>query len=388
MPKITAVYCDESGFTGNNLLDRSQPFFSYAAVVADSVEVSRFVASLIEEYKFQGGELKGSRLLQFNRGRQAVERILLEYASVSKVAIHDKRFALATYFFEYIFEPALAERNSIFYRANFHRFIAALVYAHLIVGNKPAETLISEFFEMMRNLDSSKLKIWKPTPLHEFQIPTALDQIALFAHLNKASINNEINVIYGDGSLPNWILDLSTTSLFNILSELSTIHPTMQVWCDHSKPLLANSKVFDHMINRPEFPFSAPHSPDSPFGFNLAGPPSFADSREVPGIQIADVIACAANFIFRNPTDRQAQKWREIMFKSLSNANIMPDLEYADLNTENGFVGAIILNELVDRSIKAVSLFNGMPELIESARFHYPEWTLANLASEQKKKVK
>ena len=28
------IFCDESGFSGNNLLDRQQPYFVYAAVAA------------------------------------------------------------------------------------------------------------------------------------------------------------------------------------------------------------------------------------------------------------------------------------------------------------------------------------------------------------------
>ena len=29
------IYCDEAGFTGNNLLDTQQPYFSYASVAID-----------------------------------------------------------------------------------------------------------------------------------------------------------------------------------------------------------------------------------------------------------------------------------------------------------------------------------------------------------------
>jgi hypothetical protein len=29
---LLEIYCDESGFTGNNLLDRIQPYFTYSSV--------------------------------------------------------------------------------------------------------------------------------------------------------------------------------------------------------------------------------------------------------------------------------------------------------------------------------------------------------------------
>ena len=93
---------------------------------------------------------------------------------------------------------------------------------------------------MMRQLDASGFEALGPGDITIIDEKRILDQIALFAFLHKTAIEDELRVVYGDGSAPNWILDLSTTSLFSILSELAESHSTIEVYCDESKPLLAN----------------------------------------------------------------------------------------------------------------------------------------------------
>jgi hypothetical protein len=367
------VFCDESGFSGNNLLDRDQPYFSYAAVIADPEPTAEFITKLIDDFDIQGGELKGSRLLKYNKGRQAISEVLKRYHGNFRIAVHEKRFALASQFFEYVFEPALASQNSIFYKAHFHRFIAGIVYTHWIGRDQPAEQLISSFSQMMRSLDGKKLQAVEETDLIHVDDRRILDHIAVFALLNKQSIDDELNVIYGDGTTPNWVLDLSTTSLFQILSDFGTRYAALEVFCDVSKPLLANRDIFDRMVNRTDMPTRLSVWGDQPFGFNLGSEPKFVDSVSTPGIQIADVLAAASSFIFQNRSDPQAKIWLPHIEDVLVNC-ILPDLDYANPHTEDGFVGAMILRELVDRSLKKENFFDGMPEFIAAAREMFPEW--------------
>ena len=240
---------------------------------------------------------------------------------------------MASQFFEYVFEPALADQNSIFYQANFHRFIAGIVYAHWTGRDRPTEQLVEGFAAMMRALDGSK---FEPAAgeLVSFDDRRIMDQIAVFALLHRRSIEDELNVIYGDGHTPNWVVDLSTTSLFQILSEFGAKYTALEVFCDASKPLLANRDIFDHMVNRPEMPMRHSVWGDRPFGFNLASEPRFLDSASAPGIQIADVVAATAGFIFQNRRDPQAGAWLPYLDGALVNC-LMPDLAYASPDIRN-----------------------------------------------------
>lgn len=100
------IYFDESGFTGNNLLHSDQRYFAYASVATDDQEEKDFVESLTARHGIQASELKGSKLVRFNRGPKAIDDILSYFESRLKLSILDKRFALACKFHEYILNLA------------------------------------------------------------------------------------------------------------------------------------------------------------------------------------------------------------------------------------------------------------------------------------------
>ena len=58
---------DESGFTGERLLDDGQKTFAYASVNLDSLDSESYVTDIIEKYKIQNGELKGVNLKRNER---------------------------------------------------------------------------------------------------------------------------------------------------------------------------------------------------------------------------------------------------------------------------------------------------------------------------------
>ena len=96
------IYFDESGFTGNNLIHPHQEFFSYASVATDDEEAKDFVEYLVRKYNIQNGELKGTNLVKFNKGRKAIDVILKQFQNRIKVSISNKKYALACKFFEYV----------------------------------------------------------------------------------------------------------------------------------------------------------------------------------------------------------------------------------------------------------------------------------------------
>src|SRR5450432_1873811 len=66
------VFCDEAGFTGNNLLDRAQEVFVYAGVAIEAGRAREIVERITRDFRIQSAELQGSRLLKSQRGRRAV----------------------------------------------------------------------------------------------------------------------------------------------------------------------------------------------------------------------------------------------------------------------------------------------------------------------------
>lgn len=146
----TPIYCDEAGYTGDYLQQEMQPYFSYAGVALNSEEATEIIKEITQLVRTQAAEFKGKHLYVHSHGVQGIELLVKRLDGRAAFIVHDKAYALGTKFFEYALEPALSANNSFFYRINFHRFIANLMYLFLRSCGADAETVLTHFTQMMR----------------------------------------------------------------------------------------------------------------------------------------------------------------------------------------------------------------------------------------------
>lgn len=366
------IFCDEAGFTGNNLLDEAQEVFAFASVAIEEDRAKAIVERTIKDFKLQGSELKGSRLLKSENGRRAVTSIFKQCAADARVLVHLKKYAIASKFFEYIFEPALSEQNSIFYGCGFHLYISNLLFAMLRTREASAEMLFEEFSKFVR--EGSQTALEKIFPRQGLIVDTSADPLAcisVFAMMNRAAILDELSWIHGDPSVPNWILDITTTSLFSALSYWGEVYDDLVVFCDRSKPLETENAFWTPMIGRRDHVRVSMFGKERQYTFNLVRLPEFVDSKLHPGVQIADVFASAFASAFqlryRGKLDRAHDDWVKAALGSMLDDNIWPDLDHMDLRRKSGFVNSLVLHELVERCVKRENFFRGMPEFIATA---------------------
>jgi len=86
---------------------------------------------------------------------------------------------------------------------------------------------------------------------------------------------------------------------------------------------------------------------------------------------LADVFASALGYALKNPTDKISRDWMRKLENSISEFSVFPDDDLIDLEEERGLVNRAVLRELVDRSVKQASLFEGMRRFIAFKRLHY-----------------
>lgn len=102
-----------------------------------------------------------------------------------------------------------------------------------------------------------------------------------------------------------------------------------------------------------------------------------ADSKNTPGLQIADVLASATAFVwrsaYRGATD-EVQAWQRMLQGHFGDENIWPDLSYADLSTPECFANTMVLHELIERSVKREDLYEGLPEVFLAAKTLHPRF--------------
>jgi len=152
---ILDIFCDESGFTGQNLLNPDQRFFAYGSVAISPTEAAEVVAQTIRDFRLQGNELKGKNLLRHPSGGKAATALIRRLGARSRVVIVNKQYALAGKLFEYTFEPLISDINTVLYGVNFQKFIANLVYLCSIAGHERARDFADRFEKGVRGEEES-----------------------------------------------------------------------------------------------------------------------------------------------------------------------------------------------------------------------------------------
>lgn len=355
------IYCDESGFSGNNLLDQVQPFFVYASIAISHEEAADCVDELIKTYGVQGGELKGRTLVKYNKGRKAASTILDRYHDRLKVVVFDKKYALACKFFEYIFEPTISSVNSIFYGIQFHRFISNVLHMHFKAEAKYADEIFTEFQSFIRCQDGKSTDhLFPQVDLSE--ISPVLKSISEFSVLNREIIIDELESLRGS-NWGKWTLDLTDSSLQSLLSHWGEKYEQLHVHCDSSKPLQEVPEIFDTMVGRTDRKYIEFNGKKRPLTYNLKERIKFVDSVQFPGIQLADVAAAAFGYMFQFPHDDISKKWGQ-HFECLHEDCNIPDYDHIDLNKPEVIRNIMLLEELCGRSRNRDSLTDNIQEFL------------------------
>ena len=367
------IFCDESGMTGNDLLDVNQTCFTYAGVAISFERAEDIVRRLLRDYRLQGNELKGRQLVRTGRGQRAVTSLLHEIREDIYLIMHHKKYALACKFFEYIFEPVLSEQNSIFYEIGFHKFISNIIYLWASVRPESAEQLLTDFAEFMRSLDPKRVPTFfsKQNLVHNAG-SDPLSHIGTFCLLHRDKIAEETISLIGTNT-GKWILDLTSGSLFSILSYWGDRFHQLDVYCDDAKPL-QKIEIFESMVNRLDRTYQQWDDRERLFTFNLTRSPQLVRSEQCYGVQIADVCASSLRHALENPDSAESKGWMELLTPRISDESVWYDFDNIDLNTSEAFINGMLLHELVDRSLRKENLFDNIPEFIEAVKASYPEF--------------
>jgi hypothetical protein len=367
------IYCDESGFSGNNLSDDGSPNFVFAGLLICPQEAEALVSEIKRAYRIQG-EMKGANLTKHPNGRKAITTILQRSASKAKVIIADKKFALAGKLFEYIFEPALSANNGFFYNVGFHVFIANILYTAWQAKPETAGVLLKAFQESMRSLDQKHLDALSAVFTGSTDKNSPQNLVFRFAQANKEAIAVEMEDLGPDNPAGRWVLDLSATCLDGLLASWGETLDRMKVICDSSKPLQEMQEPFTWRVGYSgEKQYVEIGGRRKLLTYSLAGPISFGKSHEFPGLQIADVIASAISYAMKNRDDGEANSWlQQIDAAHTVHDAILPDAARANVGSLDGLLNSMLLIELVRRAESGKPLLTGIEQLYVKARRELP----------------
>jgi hypothetical protein len=161
---VVEIACDESGFSGTNLLHSSAPVITHASVDLSADEAVGLITALRSGFRFSPHEFKAGQFLRGPGAGDALEWLLAALAGRAHVHLVDKEFFLVTRVVDLLLtEPSYAAGTRLtqeqrpaaldLYRAgrsagsDWEDFLAAFVELVRIRRRRPGRRGVEQFFQ-------------------------------------------------------------------------------------------------------------------------------------------------------------------------------------------------------------------------------------------------
>ncbi|MDM3469961.1 DUF3800 domain-containing protein [Citrobacter sp. Cb041] len=312
------IFFDESGNTGGNLLDSTQPFFTLSS------------SSINKPDALKALELTGSKspteahfktLRRRKSGQDGIIRLLeSKYVNEENVKIFlvDKKYMLTTKIVDILIETWCFNRGLDLYKNGQNLALSNVYYFCFpaFCGEEKTDKMYQKFMSMVRNQT--------PESIDEFY--TSVDQLKACSSdqrfvdtINRISITkNEIDDILED--VEKNTLDPSIPSLFKHCIEWGKLYPNgFYIKHDDSKAITEQQDIFNKFMDMSKI--------TEVYGYDRrtfelpikARSLTFHSSQEYPQLQVVDIVASAAayyvNCLKRNELD-------DYLFKELKRIKI------------------------------------------------------------------
>jgi hypothetical protein len=145
---VVEIACDESGFSGANLLDAATPVFTHASVDLRVDEAVELIGTLRAGLRWSLSEFKSGPFLRDPQAAQALEWLLAALSGRAHVYVVDKEFFLVTRIVDlFLVEPSYAAGTRL---AEEHRPAALSLYRDGPAGGRDWSVFLSTFVELVR----------------------------------------------------------------------------------------------------------------------------------------------------------------------------------------------------------------------------------------------
>lgn len=122
MMAMTTIYIDESGYTGDDLYNPDQPYFTIASSLIGDDEAAAILRRCFPRY--QGAEFKFGNIWRRDTHRNSLRSLAAEIPAIADrlfFYVIDKRFSLIVKMFEYLVEPTFTAGGYDYYGNGYAR---------------------------------------------------------------------------------------------------------------------------------------------------------------------------------------------------------------------------------------------------------------------------
>jgi hypothetical protein len=145
---VVEIACDESGFSGTNLLHPATPVITHASVDLDAGEAVELIAALRSVFQCPLTEFKSGQFLRGPDTGEALEWFLAALSGRAHVHLVDKEFFLVTRIVDlFLAEPSYAAGTRL---TQDHRPAALTLYRAGRSGGRDWDVFLAAFVELVR----------------------------------------------------------------------------------------------------------------------------------------------------------------------------------------------------------------------------------------------
>ena len=145
---VVEIACDESGFSGTNLLDPATPVITHASVDLCVDEAVGLIATLRSGFRFSPNEFKSGRFLRSPNASEALQCFLAALSGRAHVHLVDKEYFLVTRIVDLLLaEPSYAAGTRL---TQDHRQAALTVYRARRSAGSDWGAFLAAFVELVR----------------------------------------------------------------------------------------------------------------------------------------------------------------------------------------------------------------------------------------------
>jgi len=363
------IFCDESGQTGPNLLDPQQRVFTYAGVATTDDEAWSVITSARKAHRILDDELKASALLKSDAGRALVLDILRAYEGRYTIVAYDKALALGAKVFEYVYEPVFQHQPELLYEKDLHRFVAMYCYTFLVNRDELGGEAVRQFLAFMRSYDPATAPLLFGTPdKRDLFEGNPFEMVTKFANGYRDIIVAD-NQSERDALRPGTLtLDLASSALFSVLCHFGKERRPLDVTCDEHPQLEKISETLIGGDNDPGIVRARRLNPEADISWTLARKVRFDESRNRPGLQVADVIAGAASTLASGRSAKRGMEAHlELVDQHINPHTMLPDFDAVRPKDRRPMVNWMILYGLGERASRGENPYLLLRELYAEA---------------------
>lgn len=296
---VVEIACDESGFSGTNLLHSTTPVITHASVDLDAGEAIGLITALRSGFRFSPPEFKSGKFLRGPGAGDALQWFLAALTGRAHVHLVDKEFFLATRIVDLLLtEPSYAAGTRL---TQEHRPAALALYRVRRSARDDWDALLAAFVDLVR--------IKRRHPDHR--------TMERFFHARDALLRNGLGapadaVLDGLGPAHVWAV---LTRLHNddrsipppLEPMLPALAETVLFWSggqrqvlvihDEQSALTADrlTRLQQVLVNDGDVPAAdADQAGGLPSGVSPLAGLVMVDSRDDPRVQVADLLAGVA----------------------------------------------------------------------------------------------